>query len=100
MRTDDLAGAVWIPRDGRTNPIDTTLALAKGARNGGATIIEYVAETGIHRQNVAATGDGTVQSDNACDSEVSCTGMTGLRVSRLDIDYVQLHSSAYFILIT
>src|SRR5215470_2476108 len=32
MRTDDLAGAVWIPRDGRTNPIDTTLALAKGAR--------------------------------------------------------------------
>ena len=30
MRTDDLAGAVWIPGDGRTNPIDTTLAMARG----------------------------------------------------------------------
>ena len=30
MRTDDLVGALWLPRDGRTNPIDTTLALAKG----------------------------------------------------------------------
>jgi len=28
MRTDDLVGALWLPRDGRTNPIDTTLALA------------------------------------------------------------------------
>src|SRR2546430_17193008 len=51
MRTDDLVGAVWIPRDGRTNPTDTTLALAKGARNGGATIVENVTVTGIHRQN-------------------------------------------------
>src|SRR4029077_15054161 len=42
MRTDDLAGAVWIPGDGRTNPIDTTLAMARGARNGGATIVENV----------------------------------------------------------
>ena len=47
MRTDDLAGAVWLPRDGRTNPIDTTLALAKGARQGGATILENTAVTAI-----------------------------------------------------
>src|SRR5262249_61908839 len=43
MRTDDLVGALWLPRDGRTNPIDTALALARGARPGGATILENTA---------------------------------------------------------
>ena len=28
MRSDDLVGALWLPGDGRTNPIDTTRALA------------------------------------------------------------------------
>ncbi len=32
MQTRDLAGAVWLPGDGRANPADLTLALAKGAR--------------------------------------------------------------------
>jgi len=51
MRTDDLVGAVWIPRDGRTNPIDTTLALARGARQGGAALVENVTVTAIRRAN-------------------------------------------------
>ena len=32
--TDDLAGAVWIPGDGKANPTDLTQSLAKGARMG------------------------------------------------------------------
>ncbi|MGZ8254285.1 MAG: GcvT family protein [Burkholderiaceae bacterium] len=40
MRTDDLAGAVWLPGDGKANPADLTLALAKGARNRGVKIFE------------------------------------------------------------
>ena len=31
LRTDDLAGAVWIPDDGKANPTDLTQSLAKGA---------------------------------------------------------------------
>ncbi len=100
MRTDDLAGAVWIPRDGRTNPIDTTLALAKGARNGGATIIENVAVTGIHRQNGAATGVGTDRGDIACDVVVNCAGMWGREVGRLAGVNVPLHASEHFYIVT
>ena len=33
LRTDDLAGAVWIPGDGKANPTDLTQSLAKGARH-------------------------------------------------------------------
>ena len=42
LRTDDLAGAVWIPGDGKANPTDLTQSLAKGARMHGATIVEGV----------------------------------------------------------
>ena len=35
METSDLAGAIWLPDDGKANPADLTYALAKGARNRG-----------------------------------------------------------------
>ena len=47
LRTDDLAGAVWIPGDGKANPTDLTQSLAKGARMRGATIVEGVKVTGV-----------------------------------------------------
>ena len=100
MRTDDLAGAVWIPRDGRTNPIDTTLALAKGARNGGAIIVENVTVTGIHRQNGAATGVSTDRGDIACDVVVNCAGLWGREVGRLAGVNVPLHASEHFYIVT
>ena len=43
LRTDDLVGALYIPNDGQTSPVDTTMALIKGARQGGATVVEGVA---------------------------------------------------------
>src|SRR5919112_4216137 len=39
---DDLLGAIWLPQDGRANPTDLTLALAKGARSRGVRIHERV----------------------------------------------------------
>jgi 4-methylaminobutanoate oxidase (formaldehyde-forming) len=46
MRTDDLQGAVWLPGDGKANPADITMALAKSARNRGVRIFEGVRVTG------------------------------------------------------
>jgi 4-methylaminobutanoate oxidase (formaldehyde-forming) len=100
MRTDDLAGAVWIPRDGRTNPIDTTLALAKGARNAGATILENVTVTGINRTNGAATGVSTDQGDIVSDVVVNCAGMWGREVGRMAAVNVPLHASEHFYIVT
>jgi glycine cleavage system aminomethyltransferase T/glycine/D-amino acid oxidase-like deaminating enzyme len=100
MRTDDLAGAVWIPRDGRTNPIDTTLALAKGARQGGATILENIAVTGIHRERGVATGVATDHGDVACEIVVNCAGMWGREVGRMAGVNVPLHASEHFYIVT
>lgn len=43
LNVDDLVGALYIPHDGVTSPVDTTMALAKGAKQRGATIVEGVA---------------------------------------------------------
>jgi 4-methylaminobutanoate oxidase (formaldehyde-forming) len=50
MATADLQGAVWLPGDGKANPADLTLALAKGARNRGVTICEGTRVTGAVTQ--------------------------------------------------
>src|SRR5881398_716936 len=36
LRVDDVLGAAWLPHDGKVIPGEVPLALAKGARNGGA----------------------------------------------------------------
>lgn len=52
METRDVAGAVWLPGDGKANPADLTLALAKGARNRGVRICEGVRVTGATRVTI------------------------------------------------
>ena len=47
LRTDDLQGGLWIPGDGKANPADLTMSLAKGARNRGVKVIEDIEVTGV-----------------------------------------------------
>src|SRR5471032_1380775 len=56
LRTDDLSGAVWIPGDGKANPTDLTQSLAKGARLGGARIVEDAQVTGVTIEKGAVAG--------------------------------------------
>src|SRR5687767_8596468 len=100
IRTDDLVGAVWLPRDGRTNPIDTTQALAKGARLGGARIVEQTAVTGVHRRNGAVAGVSTTHGDITCEVVVNCAGMWARELGRLAGAAVPLHAAEHFYMVT
>jgi glycine cleavage system T protein len=100
IRTDDLVGALWLPRDGRTNPIDTTLALAKGARQGGAVILENTAVTAIHRRGGAVSGVSTPAGDIACEAVVNCAGMWARELGRQAGVAVPLHASEHFYIVT
>lgn len=40
--TSDLVGGIWLPQDATVGPTDVTMALARGARTGGARIVEGV----------------------------------------------------------
>ena len=56
VKTDDLVGALYIPDDGVTSPVDTTMALIKGARNGGAQVFEGVCVKSLIKKNGFCTG--------------------------------------------
>ncbi len=47
LNVDDVVGAIFFPHDGQTNPADTAMALAKGARMGGVKIFEDCKVAGI-----------------------------------------------------
>jgi glycine/D-amino acid oxidase-like deaminating enzyme len=55
-RTDDILAGFYVKEDGRVNPVDVTMALAKGARLQGATILEGVPVTGVTKRRGAVTG--------------------------------------------
>lgn len=75
LNIDDLVGAVFIPRDGVTSPVDTTMALAKGARDRGAEVLEGVAVTAIRTFEGRAVGVETEFGPVESEAVVLCTGM-------------------------
>ncbi len=56
INPEGIIGSLYIEKDGQTNPIDTTMALARGARNGGAQILENIRVEQILVDNDCAVG--------------------------------------------
>jgi heterotetrameric sarcosine oxidase gamma subunit len=74
-RVDDLLAGFYVAEDGRANPVDATMALAKGARMQGATILEQTPCTAILQRNGTVTGVSTPFGDITAEYVVNCTGM-------------------------
>ncbi|MEP7058541.1 MAG: FAD-binding oxidoreductase, partial [Caldimonas sp.] len=104
LRTDDLEGAIWIPGDGKANPADLTMSLAKGARNRGVRIVEgaevsAVLTKGGHIAGVRATVDGESR-EIACEIVVNCAGQWARQFGRLAGVNVPLYSAEHFYVVT
>ncbi len=100
INVDDVVGAVFLPKDGKVNPIDVTQALAKGARMGGARVIEETRVTGIHTQNGRVTGVATDKGDIQAEVVVNCAGMWARELGRMAGVNVPLHASEHFYIVT
>ena len=104
LRTDDLQGGLWIPGDGKANPADLTMSLAKGARNRGVKILEGVEVTGVSVEQAghtrAVTGVCTAQGAVACDILVNCAGQWARQLGRLAGVNVPLYSAEHFYIVT
>ncbi|HSK04072.1 MAG TPA: FAD-dependent oxidoreductase [Kofleriaceae bacterium] len=74
-RTDDLLAGFYVKEDGRADPVGVTMALAKGARQQGVTIVEGVAVTGVTKRRGAVTGVVTSQGTIEAEYVVNCAGM-------------------------
>jgi len=74
-RTDDVLAGFYVKEDGRVNPVDVTMALAKGARLRGVKIFEGVSALSVTKKNGAVTGVTTNHGPIECDYVVNCAGM-------------------------
>jgi glycine cleavage system aminomethyltransferase T/glycine/D-amino acid oxidase-like deaminating enzyme len=99
-RTDDVLAGFYIPADGRVNPVDVTMALAKGARQQSARIIEGVAVTGFLRKNGAVTGVRTPLGDVEAEYVVNCAGMWARQLGELAGVSIPLQAAEHYYLLT
>ena len=100
LRTDDLCGAVWLPGDGKANPADLTMSLAKGARQRGVKIFEGVEVTGVLQAQGEVRGVQTDAGVVGCEMVVNCAGQWARQLGLLAGVNVPLYSAEHFYLVT
>ncbi|NBQ45633.1 MAG: FAD-dependent oxidoreductase, partial [Actinobacteria bacterium] len=106
-RVDDLVGGVHLPNDGVVNPIDTTQALAKGARSHGVKIFENVKVDSIIVEDGRAIGVKTTLGDGSnakaeirSEFVVNCAGMWARELGDAAGAIVPLHAAEHFYIVT
>jgi glycine cleavage system T protein len=100
MEVGDLVGAVFLPKDGQTNPVDTTQALAKGAKSGGVRIFEETAVTGILQRNGTVKGVKTSRGEISAEVVVNCAGMWARDLAATCGVTLPLHAAEHFYVVT
>ena len=100
VHSADMVGGVFLPKDGRTNPIDTTQALAKGARSRGVRIFENTLVEEILIENGQAVGVRTAQGELRADVVVNCAGMWAHELGARAGTTVPLHAAEHFYIVT
>ena len=100
LEVGDLVGGIFLPKDGQTNPIDTTHALAKGAKQRGARIFENTPVRRILVERGRAVGVELADGDIRADTVVLCGGMWSHRLAAEVGAAVPLHAAEHFYIVT
>jgi glycine cleavage system aminomethyltransferase T/glycine/D-amino acid oxidase-like deaminating enzyme len=103
-RVDDVLAGFHVADDGRANPVDVTMALAKGARRHGARLVEGVPALGVL---TAAAGGGrravrgvrTAHGNVEAEVVVNCTGMWARQLGETDGVALPLQAAEHYYLI-
>ena len=75
INVDGILGTLYIEKDGQTSPVDTTMAMAKGARMYGAQVIQEVKVEEILVEDGRAVGVRTEQGSLVVDNVVLAGGL-------------------------
>src|SRR5262245_5254723 len=99
-RVDDILAGFYVADDGRANPVDVTMALAKGARMAGAKLIEGVRVEHVLRQGNRVTGVRTEFGDIQAECVVNCAGMWARQLGERDGVTIPNQAAEHYYLIT
>ena len=103
---EGLVGAILHPDDGYIQPADVTMALARGARNGGAEIYQHTLVIDIEQKTNGEWLVKTEQGDITCEHVVSATGnyarqtgaMVGLDIPTIPVEHQYIVTEAHPVL--
>ncbi|MFO1330187.1 MAG: FAD-dependent oxidoreductase [Rubrivivax sp.] len=99
-----VVGGIWTPDDGQTNPIDTTMAYAKGARQRGVRIVEQAEVTAILTEGGRVSGvrvrhDG-VEGEIRAGTVVLAAGMWSAEIGRTIGLRLPLQAAEHYYIVT
>jgi glycine cleavage system aminomethyltransferase T/glycine/D-amino acid oxidase-like deaminating enzyme len=100
INTNGIVGALYIEKDGQTNPVDTTMALAKGARMQGARVIENIKVEEILVEGGQAVGVKTAQGSIVADKVVLAGGLWSRDIAaKIGVD-LPLYACEHYYVVT
>ncbi len=100
INAEDIIGGIFYPKDGKCNPADTCMALAKGARQGGVRIFEDIAVEEVLVENGRAIGVRTGAGPIAARYVVCAAGMWSREIGRKIGVNIPLHACEHFYIVT
>ncbi len=95
-----LLSAFYMPGDGRVNPVDVTMALAKGARMQGVTVLEETPVLDVLVRDGRVVGVRTDRGDIECEYVVNCAGMWARQLGAKSGVTIPLQAAEHYYLIT
>ncbi len=96
----DIRAGFYAENDGRINPVDVTMALAKGARMRGVRIIQNTPVTGVLTRNGTVTGVRTAKGEIRSEFVVNCAGMWARQLGELSAVSIPNQAAEHYYLIT
>ncbi len=99
-RTDDLLAGFYVPGDGRVNPVDATMSLAKGARQTGVTIAQGVSVLDVIVKDGRVRGVVTDHGTIECEHVVNAAGMWARQLGEKSGVSIPLQAAEHYYLIT
>jgi 4-methylaminobutanoate oxidase (formaldehyde-forming) len=100
VRRDDVLAGFFVPEDGKANPVDVTMSLAKGARQLGVGILEGVPATELLHHRGAVTGVRTPLGDIEAEYVVNCAGMWARQLGDAAGVTIPLQAAEHYYLLT
>ena len=99
-RTDDILAGFFTPADGRVNPVDVTMALARGARMRGVTLLEGLPAVDVLVRDGAVAGVRTPVGDIECEFVVNAAGMWARQLGARSGVSIPLQAAEHYYLVT
>ena len=97
----NMVGGFYFPEDGRANPVDVTMSLAKGARDMGVRIFENVEVGSVQKKDGYAVGVTTTHGEKiTAEYVVNCAGMWGRKIGAMAGVDIPLQATEHYYLIT